>query len=83
LQYPCHLIFGYTFTMSVAELQIQAKQLSYLEQVELVRLLSSDLQLQKPLETKPKTLSWFGIGESEITDLSERDEELLFQDEPK
>jgi hypothetical protein len=68
--------------MSVAELQIQAKQLSYLEQVELVRLLSSDLQLQQP-ETKKKTLSWFGIGESEITDLSERDEELLFQDEPK
>ncbi len=69
--------------MSVAELQIQAKQLSYLEQVELVRLLSSDLQLQQPLEANKKTLSWFGIGESEITDLSERDEELLFQDEPK
>ncbi len=68
--------------MSVSELQTQAKQLSYLEQVELVRLLSANLQLQQPPETK-QNLSWFGIGESDITDLSERDEELLFQDEPK
>lgn len=68
--------------MNVTEFQTQAKQLSYLEQVELVRFLSADLCFAvNPRDQK--TLSWFGIGESEITDLSERDEELLFKMNPK
>ena len=61
--------------MSVAEIQLQANQLSRLERLELLRLLSNDTQLE-PIKPR-KTLSWYGIGESNITDLSERDEELL------
>ena len=64
--------------MNVTEFQTQAKQLSYLEQVELVRFLSADLCFAAANRDQ-KNLSWFGIGESEITDLSERDEELLFK----
>ncbi len=68
--------------MNVAELQTQAKQLSYLEQTKLVRLLSADLRFTATTRDQ-KPLSWFGIGESEITDLSERDEELFFKMNPR
>lgn len=59
--------------MSVQELHLQSKQLTLLQRQELVRLLNEDL-------VQPQsTLSWYGIGNSDITDLSLRDEELLFE----
>ena len=64
--------------MSLQEIHAQAKALPLPDQLELLRLLSQDVQ-QEVLESRQTELSWYGIGESDITDLSLRDEELLFE----
>jgi hypothetical protein len=76
------MVFLYTKQMSLQELHIQTKQLSVVERLELMRLLAEELKLDVANTASDKTnndLSWYGIASSDVTDLSLRDEELLFE----